>query len=257
MRWGEGEWGPLWGGEGGGFCRQVPEKKAEEMQKVSESRSALGVRFRSAFGLFCVAGLGLSAWSCGGQKAARANSVSGADVTSAVAGAERGEADDGALVEPLEGPAELRVRVDLGTSPPLPSRSKLLVEVADVSDKDAPRPIAERKLDVSGQEGIIEVSVPLEGSELRDVRSLSITGRIDTRKGMIAISTLPLVVAGPFENAEGTLRTPEADSFALELGSVPSYESPELEKRKSAPSVAPVRQVDTGNYLDVPGPDPK
>ncbi len=227
------------------------------MQELSESTSVLGVRFRSAWGPLLAAGLGLAAAACGGSGAARVNSASRAEVTTAVAGAERGEADDGVPFERLEGPAELRVRVDLGTTTPLPSRSTLLVEVADVSDKDAPRSVAAREVDVSERKGTIEVSVSLDGSELRDARSLSITGRIDTRKGMIAISTLPLVVAGPFEKVEGTVRTPEADSFELELGSVPSYESPQLEKRKSAPGVAPVRQVDTGNYLDVPGPDPE
>jgi hypothetical protein len=178
-------------------------------------------------------------------------------------GAERGEADvvppESAPVKgaPLEGPLQLRVRVDLGASRPLPAQSLLRLELSDMTDKDAPKPIVRHEVDVSAQHGVVEVAVPVDGRTLDLAERVALTGRIDGPSRMLSISILPLVIAGPFASDHGFITSRQVDTFELDLDHVPGYEKPKVARPTSVPVVAPVRQLDTGTATEVSGPEPE
>jgi uncharacterized lipoprotein YbaY len=181
-------------------------------------------------------------------------------------GAERGEAPPEPSISsvgepvksaPLEGTVQMRVRVDLGASRPLPAQSKLRLELSDMTDKDAPQPIVQHEVDVSTQHDVVEVEVPIDGKKLSQAERVSLTGRIDGPTKMLSISILPLVIAGPFAASNGFVTSRQVDTFDLDLDHVPGYEKPKVERRTSVPVVAPVRQLDTGTPSEVSGPEPE
>jgi uncharacterized lipoprotein YbaY len=175
-------------------------------------------------------------------------------------GAERGAAEPQAANEPvqnepMEGTVQFRVRVDLGASRPLPAHSLLRLELSDLTDKDMPKPIARHDVDVSSEHGAVEVELPVDGKTLGRAERVSLTGRIDGPTKMLSISILPLVIAGPFAAPDGFVTSRQQDTFELALDHVPGYDKPKVERSTSVPAVAPVRQLDTGTPISVPGPE--
>ncbi len=224
--------------------------------------AATSARFHS-----CVIGLlagPLVMLGCGGAESKPAHSASEQTVSvmeAPAVGAERGEAEPVAPESPpakgapLEGPMQLRVRVDLGASHPLPDRSLLRLELSDMTDKDAPKPIVRHDVDVSTQHGAIEVAIPVDGKKLDQAERVALTGRIDGPTKMLSISILPLVIAGPFASDNGFVESRQVDTFELDLDHVPGYEKPKVARPTSVPVVAPVREVDTGTATEVAGPE--
>jgi uncharacterized lipoprotein YbaY len=159
--------------------------------------------------------------------------------------------------EPMEGTVQFRVRVDLGTSRPLPAPSTLRLELSDVTNKDLPALLAEHEVDVSTQHGVAQVDMPVDGKKLSEAERVSLTGRIDGASRMLSISMVPLVIAGPFSEKDRMVAARQVDQFELELELVPDYQKPKVVRGTSAPVASPVRQLDTGKPTNVEGPEPE
>lgn len=173
--------------------------------------------------------------------------------TPAQVGAERGEVES---TSSADREADLEVRVDLGTQEALPKGSTLLVELSDVSVKDEPKKLAQERVDVSGKKGVIPVTLRLPANLLLESERVSLTGRIEAKGVMHAISPVPVLVDGPFE-VDGEVATlPREEALLLELSSVPNYKKPPPPKRVYAPVVG-TQPVDTGRPTSVGGPEPE
>jgi uncharacterized lipoprotein YbaY len=259
----------------------------EEIMRDSATRAGSneGIRPRSGFAklvalgstvllVAAVGNLGAGCHSAGGSSSTPAQKKPEQSVSfmpSAEVGAERGEAE--VLPAPAEvtsrettesvasdrvasdsQTSELAVRVDLGSDEALPKGSELLLELSDLTLKDEPKPLATQTLDVSGQEGIVDVALTVPAKRLLAAERVSITGRISDRGEMRSISPVPLLVEGPFVLDGDVAKHQSGAAFEITLSEVPDYEKHHAPKPTRVRFVE-TRSVDTGTVEPVSAPE--